>query len=119
MILLVLLAQLAATRPATVAQTPPVLAFPEPGLDDPTAYRGYQTRFFRDAGGNTLQIYLDARSGRVVHLWADAENESIGFTARVNGKPVALKWLGEGAQVFPLSAQTRARSLEYQLVANA
>ena len=27
----------------------PTLAFPEPGLDDPAAYQGYQTRLFKDA----------------------------------------------------------------------
>jgi hypothetical protein len=36
----------------------PVLAFPERGLDDPAAYQGYQTRFYREASGNTVQIYL-------------------------------------------------------------
>ena len=56
--------------------TLPVLAFPEAGLDDSAAYQGYQTRLFRDAARNTVQLYLDARLGRVVHLWADAENES-------------------------------------------
>ena len=29
----------------------PVLAFPEPGLDDTAAYQGYQTRFYRDSEG--------------------------------------------------------------------
>ena len=27
------------------SQTAPVLSFPEAGLDDPSAYQGYQTRF--------------------------------------------------------------------------
>ena len=63
------------------AQTPYV-AFPEPGLDDPVAYAGYTTRVYRDATGNAVQIYIDARSGRVVHVWADALDESIGFTVR-------------------------------------
>src|SRR5258705_2806197 len=75
---LVLLAQRA--RPAR--QTPLVLAFPEPGLDDSAAYAGYQTRFYRDAAANTVQIYLNGREGRVVTLLADAENASIGFSAR-------------------------------------
>jgi len=48
--LISLVAQLAAVSPR---QTPAVLSFPESGLDDPAAYRGYQTRFFRDAAGNT------------------------------------------------------------------
>src|SRR5437764_13697871 len=73
--------------------SPPVLSFPESGLDDAAAYRGYQTRFYRDAGGNTLQIYLDSRSGRVVHLWADADDESAGVTVRgASGQPVTLRW---------------------------
>ena len=46
------LAQLAAPMP----QALPVLSFPEPGLDDSAAYQGYQTRSFRDAAGNTVQI---------------------------------------------------------------
>src|SRR5262252_8307183 len=62
--------------------SPPVLSFPERGLDDSVAYQGYQTRFFRDASDNTLQIYLDGRSGRIVHLWADADDESAGLTVR-------------------------------------
>ncbi|MDQ3949239.1 MAG: hypothetical protein M3282_02750, partial [Gemmatimonadota bacterium] len=108
-----LLAQLA----VPARQTLPVLAFPEPGLDDSAAYQGYQTRFFRDAAGNTVQIYLDGRSGRVVHLWADADNESIGFTARdAAGSPVALRWASEGAEV---SGASGTRTLEYRLVADA
>ena len=56
---------------------------------DRAAYQGYQTRFFRDTKGNVVQIYLDARSGRVVNLLADALNESVGFTVRdSSGKPV-------------------------------
>src|SRR3954468_15490655 len=71
----------------------PILAFPEQGLDDPAAYQGYQTRFFRDTRGNVVQIYLDARSGRVVNLLADAADESLGFTVRDrDGKPVRLEW---------------------------
>jgi len=44
----------------------PILGFPEAGIDDPAAYQGYQTRFFRDTKGNVVQIYLDATRGRVV-----------------------------------------------------
>jgi hypothetical protein len=110
---IVLLAQLAAPG----RQTLPVLAFPEPGLDDSAAYQGYQTRFFRDAAGNTVQIYINPRDGRIVHLWADADNESIGFTARdAAGNPVALSWGSDGAQV---SAANDTRALEYQLAADA
>ena len=113
--LISLVAQLAAVSPTP---TPPVLSFPETGLDDPAAYRGYQTRFFRDAAGNTLQIYLDSRSGRVVHLWADGENESIGFTVRSAGRPATLGWAGDGATVASTGGSRARRSLEYQLAAN-
>ncbi|MDP9203400.1 MAG: hypothetical protein M3P26_15920 [Gemmatimonadota bacterium] len=95
----------------------PVLGFPEQGLDDPAAYQGYQTRFFRDAKGNVVQVYLDARSGRVVNLLADAVNESVGFTVRDGtGKPLRLEW-GSAAAIVS-QAGTR-RTIEYQLVANA
>ena len=113
--LISLFAQLAAVAPR---QTTPVLSFPESGLDDPAAYRGYQTRFFRDAAGNTLQIYLDSRAGRVVHLWADGENESIGFTVRSAGRPAALRWGGNGATVSSTGGSPARRSLEYQLTAD-
>ena len=46
----------------------PVLAFPEPGVDDSAAYQGYQTRFYRDSRGNTVQVYLEPRGGRAVLL---------------------------------------------------
>src|SRR3982751_6982810 len=109
---LLLFAQLA----APLASTRPVLAFPERGLDDPAAYAGYQTRLFRDAAGNTLQIYLDSRAQRVVHLWADAEDESMGFTARAaNGRAAALSWAGDAARV---GRTGRARVAEYSLVAD-
>lgn len=94
----------------------PVLGFPETGLDDPAAYQGYQTRFFRDAKGNVVQVYLDARSGRVVNLLADAVNESVGFTVRdASGKPLRLEW---GSQSAVVSLAGRHRTIEYQLVAN-
>ncbi|HEX5074281.1 MAG TPA: hypothetical protein VFW03_13785 [Gemmatimonadaceae bacterium] len=113
--LITLFAQLAAVAPRQAA---PVLAFPEPGLDDPAAYRGYQTRFFRDAAGNTLQVYLDSRTGRVVHLWADGENESIGFTVRSAGRPATLRWGGDSATVASTGGPRARRSLEYQIAAN-
>ena len=91
----------------------PVLAFPEPGLDDSAAYQGYQTRFYRDSKRNTVQIYLEPRAGRVVHVWADAANESIGFSLRDGaGRAVRATWGGEPAQVADSGA---ARSLEYRL----
>lgn len=95
----------------------PVLASPEPGLDDPASYQGYQTRFFRDAEGNTVQIYLDARSGRVVNLLGDAVNESVGFTVRdAAGRPLRLEWGSPGATVSDSGAR---RTIEYQLIANS
>jgi hypothetical protein len=95
----------------------PILAFPEAGLDDPAAYQGYQTRFFRDTKGNVVQIYLDARSGRVVNLLADAIDESVGFTVRDEaGKPIPLQWGSSGAVISQSGDQ---RTIEYQLVANA
>ena len=107
-----LLAQLA----APAQQTLPVLEFPEKGIDDSASYAGYQTRFLRDGSGNTVQVYLDGRVGRVVHLWADAENESIGFTARgARGAPVPLEWASKGATV---TNAARSRSVEYDLVAD-
>jgi hypothetical protein len=115
-----LLALLAVNASSIAAQTrtvQPVLAFPEPGLDDPAAYQGYQTRFFRDTKGNVVQIYLDARSGRVVNLLPDAVNESVGFTVRDGaGKPTRLEW---GSPDAIVSQAGNRRTIEYQLVANA
>jgi hypothetical protein len=92
---------------------PPVLAFPEPGLDDPSAYAGYTTRVYRDMRGNAFQIYLDGRTGRVVHLWADAADESVGFTLRDSaGGPAALAWGPAGAVV---DTDGPARSVRYAL----
>jgi hypothetical protein len=113
------LAQLAAFGPVPNRPVAPVLSFPDRQLDDRAAYQGYVTRLFRDGAGNTLQIYLDTRAGRVVHLWADGENESIGFTARANGRPAVVHWGGDVAAVSPTTTTTRARALEYQLVADA
>ena len=106
-----LLAQLAlAAQPAT-----PVLSFPQAGIDDSASYQGYATRFYRDARGNTLQVYLDRRSGRVVHLWANADNESIGLTVRnADGEPSALEWGSPGAVV---SDSAGMRTMEHRLVA--
>ncbi|AHG93807.1 hypothetical protein J421_6272 (plasmid) [Gemmatirosa kalamazoonensis] len=108
---LALLAQLAAAQP-----TAPVLTFPEPGLDDSAAYQGYETRLYRDAARNTVQIYLDGREGRVVHLWADALNESLGFTARdADGKPAPLRWTATDARI---GRHGSWRVLEHALVAD-
>ena len=97
----------------------PVLAFPEPGLDDTVAYAGYQTRFFRDVERNTLQIYLDRREGRLVHLMANAENESIGLSARdAADRPAALRWNGDELTVNRARVG-RATFATYALVADA
>src|SRR5205085_6264804 len=95
----------------------PILGFPEAGLDDPAAYQGYQTRFFRDTKGNVVQIYLDARSGRVVNLLADAIDESVGFTVRdMAGKPVRLDW---GSADAIVTTNGERRTIEYQLLSSA
>ena len=107
-----LLAQLA----APARQTPLVLGFPERGLDDSAAYQGYQTRFYRDALANTVQVYLDGREGRIVTLLADAENASVGFSARdADGRPAPLHWAGERAGV---ALAGRTRTFEYRLAAD-
>lgn len=104
------------TVSAQAALAKPVLAFPEPGVDDMAAYQGYQTRFFRDSRGNVLQVYLDPRAGRVVNLWADAFNESIGFTVRdATGQPARLIWGSEGATVTDSGMH---RTVEYDLSAH-
>jgi hypothetical protein len=95
----------------------PTLSFPEPGLDDPAAYQGYKTRFFRDAKGNVAQIYADSRTGRVVTLLADALNESVGFTVRdSSSKPLLVEW---GSETAVVSQSDGRRAIEYQLAANA
>ncbi|MDP9179515.1 MAG: hypothetical protein M3O61_17720, partial [Gemmatimonadota bacterium] len=110
------------TQTRTIA---PVLAFPERGLDHPASYQGYQTRFFRDAMGNVVQIYLDTKSGRVVNLLADAANESVGFTVRDGGgKPIRLEFASQTATIstaphWTLEQPGRHRTIEYTLVANA
>lgn len=99
------------------AQAAPVLAFPEPGLDDSSAYQGYQTRFYRDSKRNVVQVYLDPRGGRAVHVWANAANESAAFTVRDRaGRPVRLGW---GAGTAVVADTGTVRSLEYRLTAAA
>jgi hypothetical protein len=108
---------LAAQTAAPMDTVPPYLAFPEPGLDEPAAYEGYETRVYRDARGNAFQVYLKGNIGRVVNLWADAANESVGFTARDSaGRPALLAWGSAGAAVAE-SAGTR--SVSYGLEAPA
>jgi hypothetical protein len=102
--------QAAASRGAAVPYT---LSFPEPGLDDPAAYDGYHTRLFRDAAGNTFQVYVRSNDGRVVNLWANAANESAGFTARDDdGTPATLVWGSDSAFV---ATDGGDRSVEYRL----
>jgi len=108
---------LAAATAAAQTRVQPILGFPEQGLDDPAAYQGYQTRFFRDTKGNVVQVYLDARSGRVVNLLADAIDESVGFTVRDGaGKPIRLEW---GTPDAIVSQNGDNRTIEYELVANS
>src|SRR3954467_1597384 len=85
-----------AQRVPTTRDILPVLSLPDVRLDDTTAYEGYRTRFYRDSKGNTLQIYLRRNEGRVVNLWADAANESIGFSARDSaGAPATLAFASD------------------------
>jgi hypothetical protein len=102
--------------PAPARPVLPVLAFPDPELDDSAAYQGYQTRFYRDSKDNAVQIYLQPQGARAVLLWADAANESVGFTVRdAAGRPAQLNWGAEAAEV---SETGPSRSLEYRLTAN-
>jgi hypothetical protein len=95
----------------------PVLAFPEPGVDDSAAYEGYRTRFVRDAAGNTVQIYINQREGRVVHLWADAANASAGMTIRDgSGMPAPVDW-GAAPTMTGMNGVTRV--VEYELTVPA
>jgi hypothetical protein len=102
--------------PGGVEQTP-VLQFPEAGVDDPAAYEGYTTRFFRDTHGNTIQVYLNQRDGRAVHVWANAVNESAAFTVRdAQGRAVPLAWGGPGAMA---ASDGASRTLRHQITADA
>jgi hypothetical protein len=102
--------QMASPAPDTV---PPYLTFPEPGLDDPAAYEGYQTRVYRDAARNAFQVYLKGSTGRVVALWADAANESVGFTVRDSaGRPAELAW---GSAPATVARAPGSRSVTYAL----
>jgi len=80
-----LLAMLVALQIAPAREAAPVLEFPTRGLDDSAAYEGYAARLYRDSRGNSVEIYIEGKTGRVVHLWADGLNESIGFTVRDSG----------------------------------
>lgn len=124
MLALVLAALLQGAPPASAPAPPnakprrvaPSLAFPEAGLDDTAAYQGYETRLYRDAASNTVQVYLDRRSGRVVELLADALDESVGFTVRSGTKAAPIDWAARDAAVSD-SADTR--TLTWSLGARA
>jgi hypothetical protein len=114
--LLVVLILLQACQAPRRAEQAPVVEFPEVGVDDPAAYEGYTTRFFRDAAENTFQIYLNQRDGRVVHVWADAANESAAFTVRdTEGHPAPVVWGGSGAVA---ASEGRDRIMRYRLTAD-
>src|ERR1044072_4268560 len=67
------------------AAVPPYLVFRGSNLDDPAAYEGDSARLYHDSRFNSVETYIDVKTGRIVHLWADALNESIGFTVRNSG----------------------------------
>jgi hypothetical protein len=105
------------SREFTRDSVQPYLSFPEPGLDDPAAYEGYATRVYRDSRGNALQVYVNGATGRVVNLWADALDESVGFTVRDSGgKPAEVAW-GTARAVVAESLAGRMRSLSSGLEA--
>ncbi len=107
------LALLIAAQIARADTVPPYLAFPEPQLDDSAAYQGYETRVYRDTRRNAFQVYLKRSTGRVVHLWADALDESVGFSARDSaGHPAALQWRGGATVTESQGTRTVAYSLE-------
>ena len=94
-------------------EVPPVLEFPQEGLDDTAAYQGYVTRFFRDPEGNPVQVVMNRASGRIVNVWGDAANESISFTVReAGGAPAQLFWGSAGARI---TSDRRERIVEYKL----
>ncbi|MCH8328373.1 MAG: hypothetical protein IID15_07630, partial [Candidatus Marinimicrobia bacterium] len=91
----------------------PILDFPQSGMDDPVAYQGYATRFVRDTDGNTVQLSINRRLGRVVNIWADDANESISFTVRDSqGNLAAMEWESDGAEI---SADGPMRYVRYSL----
>lgn len=117
LLLALILLQACAPRGKEREWQSPVLEAPEEGLDDPAAYEGYATRFFRDSEGNTFQIYLDSRAGRVAHVWADAANESAAFTVRdAEGHPAPVVWLGPGAEA---DSGGPRRAMRHRLAAQA
>ncbi len=110
-----LLAILLALQTAPAREAPPVLQFPTPGLDDPAAYEGYTARLYRDARGNSVEIYIEGKAGRVVHLWGDALNESIGFTVRDAGGQEATAAVAFDSGGATVGATGGRRWLRYPL----
>jgi len=110
---------LLALQTALQREAPPVLHFPTTGLDDAAAYEGYTTRVYRDAALNAVQIYIDGKTGRVVHVWADALDESIGFTVRADtNQAVGKAAVGFGAMDATVGAtggRSGRRWLRYSL----
>jgi len=95
------------------AEVQPVLEFPQEGMDDPAKYQSYGTRFYKDSSGNSFQIYIDQKSGRVVNLWANAANESISFTVRAaDGQPVSIQW---ASKIAVVSQNKNMRTVQYDL----
>ena len=83
------------------------------GIDDPSAYYGYSTRFFQDSKGNTVQILINKNTGRIVNIWADAANESMSFTARdTSGQPAIIKWSSADARITSIG---QTRFIQYTL----
>ncbi len=109
---------LAITSQLLIGQTvSPILEFPQPGLDDFSAYSGYKTRFYRDSEKNTLQISIDKNTGRVINLWADAANESISFSIRdTSGNPIEISW---GSTEAVNSVEGEMRYLQYSLISKS
>jgi hypothetical protein len=116
-----LLVFLLAIQTASAREAPPVLEFPTRGLDDSAAYEGYTARLYRDSRGNSVEIYIDGKTGRVVHLWADALNESVGFTVRLSGGQeataavAAVAFSAGGATVGATGGRGGRRWLRYSL----
>jgi hypothetical protein len=110
-----LLAIVLALQTAPAREAPPVLQFPESGLDDPAAYEGYTARLYRDARGNAVEIYIDGKTGRVVHVWADGLNESLGFTVRDAGGQEATTAVAFDSGGATVGATGGRRWLRYPL----
>ena len=117
LVLLLLGVQSVATLIAMGQQQAPALEFPVQGLDDMAAYRDYQTRFFRDTSGNTIQVVLNQAIGRVINLWADAADESMSFSLRDSANTMPrFSWKSPGATA---PADGALRILEYTVTVHS